>query len=129
MGEPPMPQKSHAPTSQHNGVIMQRLAALLVLFLICAPVSQAQVSASASLINQQLDKQAKLQLDGSLPDIMGQLTKQTGVPIEATPEVWELLPWGKETTVKAKIENQTLREALDVITKKLGLVFVLKDEA
>jgi len=110
---------------------MQRITPLLVLLvlLIGAPISRAQGSASASLINQQLDKQAKLQLDGSLPDIMGQLTKQTGVPIEATPEVWELLPWGKETTVKAKIENQTLREALDVITKKLGLVFVLKDEA
>jgi hypothetical protein len=111
---------------------MQRLA-FLVLFLalglvISSPV-RAQSSASASLINQQLDKQAKLELSGTLPEVMAQITKQTGVPIEATPLVWELLPWGKETTVTAKIENQTLREALDVITKKLGLVFVLKDEA
>jgi len=108
---------------------MRYLAALLILVLFLSNSVSAQNSASASLINQQLDKQAILQLDGSLPDIMAQITKQTGVPIDATPEVWELLPWGKETTVKAKIENQTLRQALDVITKKLGLVFVLKDEA
>lgn len=110
---------------------MRRLSLLpiLSLLLTLASSAQAQSSASASLINQQLDKQAKLQLSGTLPDVMTQTTKQTGVPIEATPEVWELLPWGKETTVTAKIENQTLREALDVITKKLGLVFVLKDEA
>jgi hypothetical protein len=109
---------------------MQRFIPILVLVLasIATPV-WAQSSASSSLINQQLDKQAKLQLSGNLPDVMSQMTKQTGVPIEATPEVWDLLPWGKETTVTAKIENQTLREALDVITKKLGLTFVLKDEA
>jgi hypothetical protein len=110
---------------------MRPLASLLILsfLLFFASIAHAQSSASASLINQQLDKQAKLELSGTLPDVMSQITKQTGVPIEATPEVWELLPWGKETTVTAKIENQTLREALDVITKKLGLVFVLKDEA
>jgi hypothetical protein len=51
------------------------------------------------------------------------------VPVDAQPEVWELLPWGKETTVTAKIENQTLRSALDVITRRLGLTYVLKDES
>src|SRR4051794_12800183 len=105
-------------TAMTQGVIMQRVAVLLAftasLFL-CAPVVLAQNSASSALINQQLDKQAKLQLNGTLPDVMTQITKQTGVPVEAQPEVWDLLPWGRETTVTAKIENQTLREALEVI--------------
>jgi hypothetical protein len=60
---------------------------------------------------------------------MSQIAKQTGVAIEAQPQVWELLPWGRETTVTATIENQTLREALNVITRRLGLTFALKDEA
>jgi hypothetical protein len=106
---------------------MKHLALFLALLL--AIPAQAQTSASSALINQQLDKQAKLQLNGSLPEVMSQITKQTAVPIEAQQEVWDLLPWGKETTVTAKIENQTLREALDVITRRLGLSFVLKDEA
>src|SRR3954452_7483720 len=91
--------------------------------------ARAQSSPSSALINQALDKQAKLDLNGTLPDVMGQISKQTGVPIDAVPDVWAILPWGKETTVTAKIENQTLREALEVITRKLGLQFVLKDEA
>jgi len=111
---------------------MNRIAILLALVVAtaftCVP-ALAQNSASASLINQQLDKQAKLQLDGSLPEVMAQVTKQTAVPIDAQPEVWELLPWGRETTVTAKIENQTLRQALDVITRRLGLTYVLKDES
>jgi hypothetical protein len=94
-----------------------------------APEAVAQASASSALINQQLDKQVKLQLEGNLPDVMTQITKQTAVPIDAQPEVWELLPWGRETTVTAKIENQTLRDALEVITKRLGLRYVLKEEA
>src|SRR2546422_406276 len=103
-----------------KGVIMSRLAVLWVL-LAASFFARGQNSASSALINQQLDKQAKLDLNGNLPDVMGQITKQTGVPIDAVPDVWAILPWGKETTVTAKIENQTLREALEVITRKLGL--------
>jgi len=52
----------------------------------------------------------------------------TGVPIEVSPAVYDLLPWGDQTNITAKIENQTLRQALDAITQKLGLKYVLKDE-
>jgi hypothetical protein len=97
--------------------------------LIPSARSLGQASQTAALINQQLDKQAKLDLSGSLPQVLAQIAKQTGVPIEAQPAVYDLLPWGRETTVTAKIENQTLRDALQVITKRLGLTFVLKDEA
>lgn len=114
---------------------MSRIAALCVVLVVAAAVSsfslaaRAQSSPSSALINQALDKQSKLDLNGNLPDVMGQITKQTGVPIAAVEDVWTILPWGRETTVTAKIENQTLREALEVITRKLGLQFVLKDEA
>jgi hypothetical protein len=102
--------------------------ACLVL-LLGAGQAPGQASPSSALINQQLDKPANLQLNGTLPDVMAQITKQTAVPVDAQQEVWELLPWGRETTVTAKIQNQTLREALDVITRKLGLRYVLKEES
>jgi hypothetical protein len=50
------------------------------------------------------------------------------VRIEATPAVWELLPWGDQTNITVKTERTTLRDALEAITRKLGLVFVLKDQ-
>jgi hypothetical protein len=115
--------------------MQRRLAASLMLlsslFLADGGVALAQSSASAALINQQLDKQTRLELKDPQPlqEVMSYITKQTGVPIDVQPEVWDLLPWGRETAVKIKIENQTLREALDAMMKKLGLQFVLKDEA
>jgi hypothetical protein len=59
---------------------------------------------------------------------MAQIATLTGVRIEADPAVWDLLPWGEQTTITAKIHNQTLRQALSAITQKLGLQFVLTDE-
>jgi len=102
---------------------------LLTLTLTLAAPAHAQNSESAALINQALDRQTKLNITGTLPDAMQQIAKQTGVPIEADPAVWDLLPWGKDTEVRATIENQTLRQALEAITRKLGLTFVLRAEA
>jgi hypothetical protein len=84
---------------------------------------------TSALINQQLDKQIKLTLDDLLPQAVDKITEQTGVPVKADPSVWELLPWGRDTNIKAKIENQTLREALDAMTRKLGLKWEVRDNA
>jgi len=58
---------------------------------------------------------------------MKEIANQTGVRIEPTAAVYDLLPWGEQTSVTATIKNQTLREGLDAIARKLGLHFVLKD--
>src|SRR5689334_22299974 len=105
------------------------LPALAVALALCAPAAIAQKSASAALINQALDQQVKLNLSGTLPKAMADISKQTGVPIEAQASVWDQLPWGTDTSVTATIENQTLRQALEAITTKLGLQFALKEEA
>src|SRR5262249_10080711 len=91
-------------------------------------VALAQPQTSA-LINQQLDKPITLELNTVLPEAMRAIAQKTGVRIQATPVVWETLPWGDQTNVIAKIDNTTLRDALDSITRKVGLTFVLKDEA
>ncbi|HSI35513.1 MAG: STN domain-containing protein [Phycisphaerae bacterium] len=109
---------------------MKLIAPLLVIALALLPaVAPAQPTESSALINQALDRQTKLNFTGTLPEAMQYIAKETGVPIEADPAVWELLPWGKDTEVRAKIENQTLREALTAITRTLGLTFVLRTEA
>src|SRR5437879_6575623 len=101
---------------------------LVLLFLSVATPLLADDTHSA-LINQALDKQSKLTLDNLLPQAMEIIEKQTGVPMKADPAVWELLPWGRDTNIKAKIEGQTLREALEAITRKLGLQFDVKNDA
>jgi hypothetical protein len=58
---------------------------------------------------------------------MKEISAKTGVRIEATSQVYDLLPWGDQTTISAQIDNQTLRAALEAMTRKLGLTFVLKD--
>jgi hypothetical protein len=103
---------------------------LLVLFLSTLVCSQlfAASSVTSALINKALDQQQKLDLDTTLPQAMTQIGNLTGVRIEADPLVWDLLPWGEQTNITAKIENRTLREALIAITQKLGLEFALTDE-
>ena len=91
--------------------------------------ARAQNSPTSALINEQLDKPVTLELNTVLPDAMRKIARETGVRIEAAPAVWDLLPWGEQTNITAKITNATLRDALEAITRKLGLVFVLKDEA
>src|SRR5258708_26609135 len=105
----------------------RQFAAAIVLTCLCIP-ALAEDTTSA-LINQALDKQTKLALNNLLPQAMDVIEKQTGVPMKADPAVWDLLPWGRDTNINAKIENQTLREALDAITRKLGLQFDVKNDA
>jgi hypothetical protein len=97
--------------------------------LACAGPLLAQQKTSA-LINEELDKIIEpLQLSGTLPQAIKEITNKTGVPIEVTPQTYDLLPWGEQTTINAKIANQTLRKALEAITRKLGLTLELRDEA
>src|SRR5215208_5019548 len=84
----------------------------------------AQTNTSA-LINQQLDQTIKLDIKNqTMPAALATITQESkGVPFDVSPQVWDLLPWGDQTTINAKIENQTLRGALAAITRTLGLTF------
>jgi len=81
------------------------------------------------MIAQALDQPIKLDFTSTpLPQVMKQIGAQTGVRIEASGSTWDLLPWGDQTTITAKIENQTLRQSLEAMTRKLALTFVLKED-
>ena len=104
---------------------MLRFSLVLALILAAAPALAQNVQA---LINKALDEQVKLNLDTTVPQAMAAISQQTGVRIKEDPIIWDLLPWGRDTAVKAKVENKTLREALQAITRKLGLQMILRDE-
>jgi hypothetical protein len=94
----------------------------LILSLLILPTA-ALAEDSSALINQALDKDVKLDVDGVLPTVIKAIEDQTGVPIKTDSDVYDLLPWGDQTNVSARIENQTLREALTAICHKLGLTY------
>lgn len=100
--------------------VATRAVAILAV-LSFALVAKADDNSTSALINQALDKNVNLQLDGVLPTVLKTIEDQTGVRITPTNDVYDLLPWGEQTNIKAKIENQTLRSALSAITHKLGL--------
>lgn len=100
----------------------------LVIALLLTLACLAQAQQTSALIGEALDQPINLQLKGTLPAAMEQITSETGVRLVATPDVWDLLPWGQESTITATIENQTLRQALTDITHKFGLTYELKDE-
>ena len=98
-----------------------RVFALIALLAGVAFGAQGDENSTSALINQALDKNVSLQLDGVLPTVLKTIEDKTGVHIAPTDQVYDLLPWGEQTNIKAKIENQTLRAALTAITHKLGL--------
>jgi len=72
---------------------------------------------------------ADLKVSGGLLDVMKTIESQTGVRVEASAAVWDALPWGQDTTVNIHVSNHTLRQALDAISRRLGLVYTLESEA
>ena len=99
---------------------------VLAAVLCCA---SARGTVTSELIGKALDSQQDLDLNAVLPDAMQQIATATGVRLEADPAVWDLLPWGEQTNITAKLRNHTLREDLAAITRKLGLTFAQTDEA
>ncbi len=106
-------------------------ALLITAVLFLSPQSQLNAQTSSALINAALDKTVTLDFPTNtpLPKVMEAITRDTGVPLKASDDLYELLPWGEQTGLSVKSENQTLREALNVITPRLGMTYVLTDEA
>ncbi len=109
------------------GVLARNVFTFVIALGIVTSISRAQNS--SALINEALDKRVDLSLNDALPEALCKIEGKTAVPIKAEADVWELLPWGDQTTLNATIRNETLRQALIPITRKLGLTFTLGDEA
>jgi hypothetical protein len=107
---------------------MRRFVPLALAVALACPLPARATPASA-LIARALDSQQDLDLDAVLPDAMQQIASATGVRLEADPAVWDLLPWGEQTNITAKLRNLTLRNDLTAVTHKLGLTFEQTDDA
>lgn len=107
------------------GISMSLAALSLGSFFSSVAIAQD----TSALINEALDKPIKMDINATLPQAIDQIGDKTGVRIQVQSSVWDLLPWGRDTNITVKIDNQTLRQALDAITRKLGLNFVLTEEA
>jgi hypothetical protein len=82
------------------------------------------------LLNQALDSQVgELTVQGGLLDVMKSIETQTGMRLEAAPSVWDALPWGQDTSVKVHVKNVSVRQALDLVVRRLGLTYRLGQEA
>ena len=101
---------------------------LSVLAAFAPTISRAQENGSA-LINEALDKPIELDVDTTLPQALKAIEDKRGVKIVAGPNVYDMLPWGDQTKLTAKVSNQSLRQALTAITAKLGLRFTVGDDA
>lgn len=104
---------------------MKKLPVLLVaLFL----TSVVHAQNSSALINEALDKIVELDLDTTLPQAIRSIEDKTGVPIRVSRAAYDVLPWGEQTKLTAKISQQTLRNSLSAITQKLGLRYIVGDQ-
>jgi hypothetical protein len=104
------------------------LAAALLAFGTSPGLAQP-VRKTSELINEQLDKRIELKLDNTpLPQVLSSITDQTGVPVRPTQDVYDLLPYGRQTPITATIENLTLHDALEAMASKLGLLVERREE-
>ncbi|MBN1347596.1 MAG: hypothetical protein JXQ73_33215 [Phycisphaerae bacterium] len=78
-----------------------------------ALAAEEQSQSMRALIEQALDQQVNFTIDKQpLASAFELISKQTGVRLTIRPQVVELLPYGKQTLVSAKIEGMSLREGL-----------------
>jgi hypothetical protein len=106
-----------------------RAALLALLSALAFAPRPSTAQDSSALINEALDKPVEVELKTTLPNALNEIKNHTGVPIELAPGVLELLPWGDQTNINVTVKNQTLRQAIAEIARKLGLVHVLTPEA
>lgn len=63
-----------------------------------------------------------------IPDALAEIGAQAGVPITIDDNVAGLLPWGRQTKLKAvTIENASLRQALPQILAPLGMTYEIRN--
>lgn len=91
--------------------------------------AQPNSGGSSALISEALSQPVQMELNTTLPQAMKTIADKTGVRLEADRSVWDVLPWGDQTRINVKIDNQTLGSALGAITRKLGLDYAVAQNA
>ncbi len=81
------------------------------------------------LILQSLDQKTRLTVENAaIREALAALSDSTGIPISISDETLSFLPYGSQTMLSARIEDQPLRASLEAILRPAGLRFeVLSD--
>lgn len=91
--------------------------------------AQESPAGASALISEALSQPVQMELNTTLPQAMKTIAEKTGVRLEADRAVWEALPWGDQTRISVKAQNQTLGAALGAMTRKLGLEYAIAPNA
>ena len=109
--------------------IVAVLASSVLALSVLSALRTSAAPDSSALINEALDQPVDLKLNTVLPKAMSTIADQTGVKVVADPSVWDVLPWGEQTNIQVNLTNQTLRNGLEAVAGRLGLVLVTKAQA
>jgi len=110
--------------------ILRQALLLLSLLAPAAPQNPARTPVEGSSVEQKLDAAIpELVLESRpVPDVLKELSQQTGVPITLEDRAVNKLPWGAQTKFSSvTIRDSTLREALPRILQPLALQFKIED--
>ncbi len=109
-----------------------RWAVFLCLSAVVAPGASSHGAGESkslrALIQQALDQQVDITIEKQpLSAAFELIGKKTGVKLTIRPQVVELLPYGHQTVVNAKIQNVSLRQGLSEMLSHLGMVLQVRD--
>ncbi len=81
-----------------------------------------------ALVEAALDQPTELDISNCpLTEAFDRIVADTGVRVRVSAETLDLLPYGRETRLNARIRNMPLRDGLTQMTGPLGLRFVVAD--
>lgn len=100
---------------------------LILLIVGAARAADQDTGQLALTLDRQLPRE-HIEFSGAVPQALQTLSNLTGVRFLVGGTVYETLPWGDRTTLRATFEHQTLRQALSAICRKLGLQYALIDQ-
>ena len=104
---------------------MMTLVRLLACFLL--PTLAAGDDWRA-LVEEALDQRTDLDIENCpLTEAFDEVVKNTGVQVRVSQQTLDLLPYGRNTRMNARIQNMSLREGLMQMTAPLGLRFEVED--
>lgn len=113
-------------TADHARNRLPGIIAITLMFIspLAVHADDDAPDSSSPNIQRALDQPMEaLTLSGkTVPEVIAELAKRAGIRINLDEDAVELLPWGRETKVAdLKIENATVREALNRVLGALGL--------
>jgi hypothetical protein len=83
-------------------------------------------SSDSAAINQALDQPLPpFRSHEKISATLVHLSGQTGVHITAAESAWDALPYGPDTVLTVNMRNVTLRQALDRIARRVGLIYTI----